>query len=145
MIKTETAVLTQKNHDVYRRNCRAYAYSMKRKQRAIMKGIFGVVLAIGFIAALGIVGKSDMETAKAEEQYNSKVVESETEIVGSETRTMEAVLVGVDENGSHIIQTGDGNQWTIQDPPEVWYEVTIDSNGTEDVKDDVVVGLDFAD
>ena len=57
------------------------------------------------------------------------------------TRTEEGILVGM-ENGNYILQTEDGHLWEISDAPEVFYKVTFDTNGTDDVKDDEIVGLE---
>lgn len=145
MIKTETCALAQKRHDIYKRNAKAKAYSRKQSNNKVIKVIGGVVLASLFLIGAGLIGASDVETAKAEGNYNNGnyETESETTITESTQREMEAVLVDIDEQGRYILQTVDGNQWAIQDPPEVYYNITIDDNGTADnFEDDIIVGLE---
>ena len=68
-------------------------------------------------------------------QIDSRGVPVET------TRTENAILVGM-ENGNYILQTEDGHLWEISDAPEVFYQITFDTNGTDDVEDDIIVGIE---
>ena len=59
------------------------------------------------------------------------------------TRKEIAVFVGIDEEtGAYIYQTEDGHKWLIYDAPEIYAELTFDSNGTDFVEDDTIIGFE---
>lgn len=120
----------------------------ERKERILKNAVLGGI-GIGcvlFALGLGIVGENDRQS----EMWNVYAESTETEQTETETitttsehiRTMEAVLVDINDEGNYIIRTEDEHEWEMQDAPEVWYTLEIYDNETpEDVTDDVVVGL----
>lgn len=117
------------------RKAEAYSARCKRNRRVSMvrNGISMVVITIAIIVVFFIGGIIDGEPVNAKEITVNTM----------ETRTIEAVLVGFDEEtGDAILQTEDGHLWGLCDAPEVVYSVTFDTKGTEDVTDDEIIGLD---
>lgn len=143
-IKTDTIALVNKATEIHNRNEKAYSYSKsvarkaKRKEELKAKIIVAVIgipmLATGII--LGAMGVSN--TIKAE-----IITESTTEVTVIPNDKQTAVLVDIDENGEYILQTEDGNLWSIIDPEEIYFEIEIDDNGSENVKDHVITSVEL--
>lgn len=117
-------------------------HNLRKQKRKNVATIITTILVCGFfIVALYITGKNDMEVIRAENgELRTEVAESTMK--PTQTRTMSAVLVDFDdETGDAILQTEDGELWAIIDPPEVCYEVTFDTKGTEDLEDDIIIKL----
>ena len=130
MIKLDLMALANAHTATQKQISKAEAYSARcnrvRKIQSVLKTIGGIIALAMFFLMAGFVGKLDCEAKES-----------------IETRTVSAVLVDFDdETGAAILQTEDGNLWSIVDPPEVLYEITFNTNGTADVTDDVIIGLD---
>ena len=128
------ANLANAHSALVKRNEKAKAYSEECKQKRKRKNNLydWLVILVLILVNVGIFMICD-----AGHKANAKTEETEKTII-----TEESVLVDIDEEGNYILQTPDGNQWKVQDPPEVYYELTFDTNGTDDRTDDVVIGLD---
>lgn len=114
-----------------RRKANAEAYSQRCRRIELLKcGLLGIFI----ILAAGIVGRIECSTSNANASVEAVIAEN--------TRQEEAVLVGYDEEGNMILRTKDGNEWIVNDPPEVWYSVTFDNKGTDDITDDEIIGLE---
>lgn len=119
------------NHDRMERIKKAKDYSNHCTRQKCKHVVLGFLVVAFFCFALYISGKMDMETILAQEAIETG------------TRTMSAVLVDInEETGDYVLQTEDGHLWSISDAPEVVYSVTFDTNGTIDVTDDKIVGLE---
>ena len=145
-LKTNDIINMVNNHaEQTKRINNARAYSRKCKRKEILNTIGVIVFLVLFALCLGIVGRDDYES-EMWNQVDAAQIETETEteiIVNGNIRTMESVLIGIDEEtGEYIVQTPDGHEWRLADPPEVYYTLDIDNHGTPAYyKDDVVVGL----
>ena len=129
MIKLDLMALANAHTATQKQQRKAEVYSAHcnkvRKIQSILKTIGGIVAFTLFFLAAGFIGKLDCEAKEAT------------------TRTVSAVLVDIDdETGGYILQTEDGHQWRIIDPPEVLYSVTFDTKGTVSVEDDEIIGLE---
>ena len=132
MIKLDLMALANAHTATQKQISKAELYSAHcnkvRKIQSILKTIGGIVAFTLFFLAAGFIGKLDCEAKESTE---------------TETRTVSAVLVDFDdETGGYILQTEDGHQWRISDPPEVLYEITFDTKGTVSVEDDEIIGLE---
>ena len=120
------------------RKAREYSAKVRKAERNERIAIACLVGVIGLTFAICEYGQS--KNVQAQEMETQ--TETETIITTNEhIRTIDAVLVDIDDNGNYIIRTEDGHEWEMQDAPEVWYTLEIYDNETEDVTDDVVVGL----
>lgn len=130
MIKLDLMALANAHTATQKQISKAEAYSARcnrvRKIQSVLKTIGGIIALAMFFLMAGFVGKLDCEAKES-----------------IETRTVSAVLVDIDdETGGYILQTEDGHQWRIIDPPEVLYEITFDTKGTVSVEDDEIIGLE---
>lgn len=134
-IKTELIGITNSNYEKEKRKRKAAAYSAycnaKYKRKVASTMIVTILICCFLLFEFYIAGKADTEVLEAEEK------------IRTETRTESAVLIGFDNGtGDMILQTEDGHQWKISDPPEVCYSITFDTKGTADIEDDEIIGLE---
>lgn len=130
------ANIAQKKAEENMRNEKAKKYStrIKRERRLeIIKGCMAIALI--FVCA-GIVGKMDYES----EIKANAAIESEIE-----TEQKHIVRYGVTSEWGSIIETEDGNIWTLEDAPEfedgTEVRVLFDSNETVSSLDDVIIDV----
>lgn len=139
-LDTTLVGITNSHAESIKQQRKAKQYLKKCKIKNIITIVTTILVCGYFIMALYITGKNDMEVIRAENGELRPEVTTENTI---NTRTMSAVLIDFDnENGDAIIQTEDGELWAIIDAPEVVYSVTFDTNGTIDIEDDEIIGLD---
>lgn len=133
-IDTTLMRLVNAHADSINQQRKAEAYSARCKRVTVIRNAISMIgVTIGLVGVFIIGGIIDGDVSAAKEAT----------VDVTETRTIEAVLIGFDdETGDAILQTEDGHLWGLCDAPEVVYSVTFDTKGTEDVTDDEIIGLD---
>ena len=132
-LKLDSVKLVQKKNELRKRDEKAQAYSAK-VQRKRRREIFSKVRAFALYTLLIGGTFAALSTAYARDYGTT------TELPVDRTET--AVLVDIDEDGYYIYQTEDGHEWAIMDAPEMYVNIEFNNNGTEDVKDDIIVGVE---
>ena len=101
----------------------------------------GILLSCFFVGSLGLAGKSDYKTeiAMASEPKRYVPIETESESFSVETRTEDAILVGM-EGDTLTFRTEDGNEWTVTGTVTKTLKFGDIHQTADDITDDVILG-----